>query len=184
MQTGLRVSRGGFVVIKLLVNGTVCLLVRRNLKWKDVNLIGGHLKDRDQGNLMRAAYRELWEEVPSIRNMTDLSLKPLTGEVRYGPVLSRSVGEETNYEVQFFLLRMEGDATSLLNNLGARSLNVLIPQNTILRNENGRVSGLILFLDRILPGGVEGVPLSSEANLKPRGRWAERRHDQLEFAWN
>jgi len=41
MQTGLRVSRGGFVVIKLLVNGIVCLLVRRNLKWKDVNLIGG-----------------------------------------------------------------------------------------------------------------------------------------------
>jgi len=184
MQASPRVSRGGFVVIKLLVNGIVCLLVRKNLKWKDVNLIGGHEKERDQNSLTRAAYRELWEEVPSIRNMADLSLQPLTSEVRYGPVLSRSVGQETNYEVQFFLLKINGNPTNLLNNLGARTLNVLIPQEEILKNENGRVSGLILFLNRILPEGIAGIPLSSPSNLNPTGRWADRRHDQLEFAWS
>lgn len=184
MQTDIRTSRGGFVVIKLLVNGAICLLVRKNLKWKDVNLIGGHEKDRDQGSLMRAAQRELWEEVPSIRNMSDLSLQPLTDEVLYGPVLSRSVDRETNYEVQFFLLRIDGNPTNLLNNLGARTLNVLVPQEEILRNESGRVSGLILFLDRILSGGIAGIPLSSQLNLTPVGRWAERQHDQLAFAWN
>lgn len=183
METDIRISRGGFVVIKLLVNGVVCLLVRKNLKWKDVNLIGGHEKDRDQGSLMKAAQRELWEEVPSIRDMSDLVLVPLTGEVRYGPVLSRSVGQETSYEVQFFLLRMDGNPANLLNNLGVRTLNVLISQDEILRNENGRVSGLISFLNRTVPSGIAGIPLSSQLNIKPFGRWAEKQHDQLAFAW-
>src|SRR5258708_8445109 len=183
MKTDLRVSRGGFVVIKLLVNGRVCLLVRKNLKWKDLNLIGGHEKERDQGRLIRAAQRELWEEVPSIRDMPDLTLEPLTEEVRYGPVLSRSVGQETNYEVQFFVLRIGGNPTSLLNNLGTRTMNVLIPQEEILRNDSTRISGLISFLNRILPGGIAEIALSSPLNLKPVGRWAEKQRDQLEFVW-
>jgi hypothetical protein len=183
MKTDLRISRGGFVVIKLLVNGTVCLLVRKNLKWKDLNLIGGHEKERDQGRLIRAAQRELWEEVPSIRDMPDLTLEPLTEEVRYGPVLSRSVGQETNYEVQFFLLRIGGNPTSLLNNLGTRTMNVLIPQEEILRNDSTRISGLISFLNRILPGRIAEIALSSPLNLKPVGRWAEKQRDQLEFVW-
>jgi hypothetical protein len=183
MKADLRISRGGFVVIKLLVNGTVCLLVRKNLKWRDLNLIGGHEKDRDQGRLIRAAQRELWEEVPSIRDMSDINLEPLTKEVRYGPVLSRSAGLETNYEVQFFLLRIGGNPTDLLDNLGARTLNVLVPQEEILRNDNGRVSGLISFLDRTVPGGIPGIALSSSLNLKPVGRWAEKQQGQLQFAW-
>jgi hypothetical protein len=183
MQTDLRISRGGFIVIKLLVSGTVCLLLRKNLKWKDVNLIGGHEKDRDRGSLMRAAQRELWEEVPSSRDMPDLYLEPLTPEVQYGPVLSRSVGRETKYEVQFFLLKIGANPSDLLNRLGARTLNVLVPQEDILRNTSGRVSGLISFLNQIVPGGIEGITMSSPLNLKPVGRWADRKRGQLEFAW-
>jgi hypothetical protein len=183
MKTDLRISRGGFVVIKLLVNGTICLLVRKNLKWKDLNLIGGHEKKRDQGKLIRAAERELWEEVPSIRDIPNLSLEPLTDEVQYGPVLSRSVGQETNYEVQFFLLRIGGNPKNLLDNLGTRTMNVLVPQEEILRNDSARVSGLILFLNRIVSGGITGIALSSPMNLEPVGRWAEMQRDQLEFVW-
>jgi hypothetical protein len=183
MQNGTRISRGGFVLIKLLVNGRVCLLLRKNLKWKDVNLIGGHEKDRDQGRLIKAAQRELWEEVPSIRNMIDLSLEPLTAEVRYGPVFSRSAGQQTYYDVQFFLLRIGSNPSNVLDNLGARTLNVLVPQEDILRDESGRVSGLVKFLNRTVAGGIEGVPLSTPNNLMPSGRWAGGRQDQLEFAW-
>src|SRR6476660_8760636 len=132
MAVGMRISRGGFVIIKLLIDDEVCLLLRKNPKWKDVNLIGGHEKDRDQGNLEKTALRELWEEVPSIRSMSDFSLVPLTTESKYGPVFSRSVGQDTVYLVQYFLLRIARDPSSLLDNLGLRTRNVLVSQSDLL----------------------------------------------------
>jgi hypothetical protein len=62
-------------------------------------------------------------------------------------------------------------------------MNVLIPQEEILRNDSTRISGLISFLNRILPGGIAEIALSSPLNLKPVGRWAEKQRDQLEFVW-
>jgi hypothetical protein len=63
VSDNLRISRGGFVVIKLIINSDVFLLLRKNPKWDDLNLIGGHEKDRDRGSLLKTALRELWEEV-------------------------------------------------------------------------------------------------------------------------
>ena len=182
MSGSVRTSRGGFVVIKLLIDDEVCLLLRKNPKWKDVNLIGGHEKDRDQGNLERTALRELWEEVPSIRSMSNYSLEPLADEVEYGPVFSRSVGLETLYRIQYFLLRIVGDPMFLLDNLGARTRNILVSQVDILQNTSSRVSGLIVFLDQVLPNGIHGIPLSSSVNIRSSGRWSKRSVDQIEFS--
>ena len=117
-------------------------------------MIGGHQKGRDQENLARTAVRELWEEVPSIRGNVDYSLEALTEEVSYGPVVSRSVGAETLYLIQYFLLRISGNPTYLLENLGARTRNVLIAESELLRDRSGRISGLVWFLDKLLPGGI------------------------------
>jgi hypothetical protein len=180
MAQDLRTSRGGFVVVKLMIDGTICLLLRRNLKWKDLNLIGGHEKPRDQGNLARAAQRELWEEVPSVRNMDGLHLQPLTAELNMGPVFSRSAGEDTYYEIQFFLLKIEHDPTSLLEGLGVRTKNVLIPESDVLR-KGVRVSRLVSFLDENVPEGIPAIPLSSPVNIHPKSGWARRFREQLEI---
>jgi hypothetical protein len=182
MAVGMRISRGGFVIIKLLIDDEVCLLLRKNPKWKDVNLIGGHQKDRDQGNLERTALRELWEEVPSIRTMTNYSLEPLVSEMEYGPIFSRSVGLETLYRIQYFLLRISEDPIYLLDNLGSRTRNVLVRQVDIIQNTSSRVSGLIMFLNRALPSGIQGIPLSSPINIRSSGRWMKRSIDQIEFS--
>ena len=181
MATELRVSRCGFVVIKLLVDDNICLLLRRNPKWKDFNLVGGHEKDRDQGDLARTALRELWEEVPSVRTMSNISLEPLGGEAKYGPVFSRSGGAPTLYLVRYFLLRIAGEPAHLLDNLGPRTRNVLVTQSDLLQNSSGRISGLAMFLNEFLPGGIQGISLSSPINVRSSGRWS-RPLGQLEFS--
>jgi 8-oxo-dGTP pyrophosphatase MutT (NUDIX family) len=78
-------------------------LMRVDPKWKDINFIGGHEKDRDSGNFERTARRELWEEVPSIRDYREFDVVPLTTELYYGPIESRSKGGTVEYELRFFL---------------------------------------------------------------------------------
>jgi 8-oxo-dGTP pyrophosphatase MutT (NUDIX family) len=136
MSAEIRTSRGGFVVIKLLVDDEVCLLLRKNPKWKDLNLVGGHEKPRDQGDLEKTALREMWEEVPSVRTMSNLSLEPLGNEAKYGPVFSRSVGVETLYMVRYFLLRISGNPSHLLDALGAKTRNILVGQSDLLQNQD------------------------------------------------
>lgn len=65
MVVDLRVSRGAFIVIKLLVEERTFLLLRKNARWRDLNLIGGHEKDRDNGSLLKTAQRELWRRCHS-----------------------------------------------------------------------------------------------------------------------
>lgn len=52
-------SRCAFVVIKLRIAGEDYFLMRRDPDWRDVSFIGGHASERDNGNLERAARREL-----------------------------------------------------------------------------------------------------------------------------
>src|SRR5882672_9052579 len=137
-----RKSRVGFVVIKLHVGGTAYFLMRLNSKWKDVNFIGGHAKTRDLENLATTARRELWEEVPSIRTYTSLELMPLTKEVHYGPIRSRSRGEDVEYELQFFLLKFDHPPQLLVEALSLRSKNVWVTQEELIHPGRFRVSGL------------------------------------------
>jgi 8-oxo-dGTP pyrophosphatase MutT (NUDIX family) len=171
-------TRGGFVVIKLIVDGRPQFLVRKNPKWKDLNLIGGHEKARDQCSLQRTALRELWEEVPSVRKLKDIHLVPLTNPRTYGPVFSRSAAREKQYELQFFLLRIDSDPAPLLEGLSRRTKNILVPQDRLVKSATYRVSGLIQFLDDLLPNGIASIPLSSSVPVRCPDAW---RHDQLEM---
>lgn len=160
-----RKSQTAFVVIKLCISATPYYLMRFNRKWGDVNFIGGHLKDRDAGNYETAARRELWEEVPSIRSYTPLVLDPITKLVRYGPIYSRSKGGNVEYDIQFFLLRLQHSPHILIDELSDRTMNVWVPQNDLLKQNRFRLSGLVRFLDEIFPGGLSRVPYSFDEEV-------------------
>jgi hypothetical protein len=180
VNDSIRTSRAAFVIIKLVVSNDVYLLLRKNVKWNDLNFVGGHQKERDQGSLVRTAQRELWEEVPSIRGIVNTHLVPVTDEVLYGPVYSRSVGRETIYRVQFFRLAFEQQPTSLIQKLSTRSRNVLVPEQRLFLQNSIRISGLIKFLHERLAGGIASIPVSSPTNLHPPAWWSGQ-VDQLEL---
>lgn len=183
MTAAPRKSRVGFVVIKLRVGETVFYLMRVNSKWKDINFIGGHDKRRDSGNLMSTARRELWEEVPSLRGYPRLNLEALSGVVRYGPVLSRSKGDQVEYEVQFFLLKIDQSPAALVELLSSRTRNVWVSEEELAHPGKYRLSSLVKLLDRVVPGGIRNIPFSSATNMSDWRSYFEPQDDiQLKFA--
>lgn len=179
-----RKARIGLTVVKALVADVPYLLMRANPQWKDISFIGGHEKARDGGDLQKTARRELWEEVPSIRSYTDFLLEPLTPELHYGPVHSRSRGDQADYEVQFFLLRIDSSPTIFVRSLGSRTRNIWIPEYDLLGSAKYRLSGYVELLDQNLSGGLRAIPYSFVSDLRPLTRHFEAARDssQLQFA--
>jgi len=160
MNNQARKSRCGFVVIKFRVNDECYYLMREDPRWKDVNFIGGHECSRDGGSLERTARRELLEEVPSVRLVSDVELVPLTDEVVYGPVYSRSAESQVEYILDFFRLKFVNDPRPMLEAAGPRTHNKLIRERALLVQGTYRVSKLVGFLGDILRGGLELIPCS------------------------
>jgi hypothetical protein len=183
MTAAHRKSRVGFVVIKLSVGDAVYYLMRANSKWKDINFIGGHDKRRDGGDLKNTARRELWEEVPSLRRYPILVLEPLSSVIQYGPVLSRSKGDQVEYEVQFFLLKIDRSPAMLVELLSSRTRNVWVPEEELMAPNRYRLSNLVQLLNQIVPGGVRNIPFSSATNMSGWRSYFEPKDDaQLRFA--
>ena len=182
-MTGSKKSVVGFAIVKIAVAGTAYFLMRLNPKWRDVNFVGGHAKERDAGNLERTARGELWEEVPSIRRYNEFHLEPLTSKIHYGPIDSLSRGGTVEYELQFFLACIERSPEMLVETLGSRSKNIWVPQHELLFQRRLRVSGLVRFLHDVYPGGLDNIPYSSGTDLGPMKDLIVRMDGkQLEFA--
>jgi hypothetical protein len=179
----IRVSRVGLVVIKLCAQGAPYYLMRLNQKWKDVNFIGGHEKPRDVGNLAKTARRELWEEVPSIRSDVKFHLEPLTREVHHGPIVSKSKGINVEYQLQFFLLKIDSSPESLVEMISVRSKNVWVTEDELISQTRFRVSGLVAVLHHLLPVGLTSIPYSFPADLTSiHRRFRQVSSEQLELA--
>jgi hypothetical protein len=164
-MNGPRQSVVGFAVVKLAVAGMPFYLMRLNAKWKDISFIGGHVKDRDAGSLETTTRRELYEEVPSIRHYDKITLEQLTPRIQFGPVKSLSRHELVNYELQFFLVRLEQSPEAMVHMLGAKSKNVWVSQYDLLQSGRYRIAQLVYLLDRTYPGGLDKIPYSSSINL-------------------
>ncbi len=177
----IRKSRVGLVVIKLRIEHDPWYLMRYNEKWRDVSFIGGHQKDRDHENLERTAKRELWEEVPAIRAGLISTLIPLVGPLNYGPVHSRSRGDLAEYEVAFFLLKIESNPSQMLERLGSRTKNLLVSESELLGAARFPISGYVALLRDSLDDGLRSIAFSNDADLanRPIGRSAI---DQYEFS--
>jgi hypothetical protein len=182
-MTAYKKSTVGFAVVKLAVAGTPYFLMRLNPKWKDINFIGGHAKERDARSLEMTARREFWEEVPSIRHYDVFRLEPLTPIMQYGPIKSLSRGFEVEYELQFFLVKIDQSPETMVEMLGSRTKNVWIAQHELLYPRRFRISGLVEFLNRAFPGGLEAIPYSSPTDLGIiRERFERLQGKQIEFA--
>ena len=103
----MRTSDLALVLIRLTIQSEPHLLLVRHRKWGDWSLVGGHLEADERADWARAARRECNEELAPLRYGEDFLLLPMLDRpVRWGPVPSRSAGNElTTYTAQFFALR-------------------------------------------------------------------------------
>lgn len=158
-------SRLGFVVIKLRLDGETYFLLRKDDAWQDLSLIGGHEQPRDGNSLKRAARRELLEEVPAFRAFKDVELLPLTENLSYGPVYSKSAQRDVQYTMSFFLLRFLNDPNVVLESLGPRSSNLLVRENDLLADQRVRTSEPLKRLNDAHKGGLHAIPYSWSEDL-------------------
>ena len=165
MSDSPRLSRLGFALIKFKIDGESVYLMREDHRWNDVSLIGGHEQPRDNSNLMRAARRELLEEVPAFRSFKNFELSPLTGEVAHGPVFSASANAQMRYTVRFFHVGFGSNPSRILEALSERSPNVLIREQDLRAESTYRVAELVRVLERALEGGLTAVPFSWREDL-------------------
>lgn len=165
MSGSIRQSRIGLAVIKLRIDGERVFLMRRDRRWNDISFVGGHEEPRDNSSLVRAARRELLEEVPAFRAFTEFTLAPMTGEVTHGPVHSASAGTEVKYALQFFHVQFLSSPASIVQTLGARSANMLMREDELRTERRFKVAEWVRLLDRAVNGGLLGIPFSWRQDL-------------------
>jgi ADP-ribose pyrophosphatase YjhB (NUDIX family) len=165
MNTEAQTSRCGFVVIKFRIRGESHYLMRKNLKWRDISFVGGHINERDNESLMRAARRELLEEVPSLRTQKSIKLVPLVDQVAYGPIYSPSAKQNRDYCFAFFLVEFGTNPLNALEQVGHRSLNVLVAERELLDPKKYVVAGLVQLLHETQKGGLQSIPYSWDEDL-------------------
>ena len=161
-----RETRCAFVVIKLKINNRDYLILRRDKDWNDLNLIGGHQEEKDNGKFQRTARRELFEELSALRGKAEVALKPITKPIGYGPVWSQSAKRESFYQLMFYLARLDTEPSTLQKTLSPQSMNFLVDceslRGAIKRKE---VSGLVELLESEVRGGLEAIPYSGDHDL-------------------
>lgn len=165
MNMDTKKSHCGFVVIKLRLKGESYYLMRKNLKWRDISFIGGHANAKDNGSLLRAARRELLEEVPSLRGHESLTLVPLLNEITHGPLYSPSAQQNVDYRFGFYLLKFGVDPRDALDHVGQRSLNLLVSEQELLEPQKYQIAALIKLLHETQPGGLASIPYSWDEDL-------------------
>lgn len=164
-EAHIRFVRVGFVVVKLRAGEDSFFLLRYNPKWHDLNLIGGHEDPKDAGNLERTARRELREEVPLIRMLSEYRLQKLIDPVRHGPIFSKSQNVNSIYEAYFYLLLIEDSPAPLVHMLTSRSKNLWVEQRNLTGKSRFRLSNYIGILNENVTGGLRSIPYSSTSNL-------------------
>ena len=165
-MTNCRETRCAFVVIKLKIDDKDYFILRRDKDWNDLNLIGGHQEERDNGKFERTAKREMFEELSALRGKAHVALKPISEPFRYGPVWSHSAKCESLYQLMFYVAELDTEPSVLEKTLGERSMNYLVDsaslKGAIQRKD---VSAFLELLESKVPGGLEAIPYSWDCDL-------------------
>jgi 8-oxo-dGTP pyrophosphatase MutT (NUDIX family) len=127
-----RQSDLALVLARVSIDGIAHWLLRRHPKWGDWSLVGGHVEPDEVDDWMRAATREVDEELAPLRCGIDLMVEPLLDDsTHWGPVASRSAhGTPTHYSVRWYHMRFLGDAAECLRRLPPDDF-ALIPESEI-----------------------------------------------------
>ena len=161
-----RETRCAFVVIKLKIDNKDYFILRRDKDWNDLNLIGGHQEEKDNGRFQRTAKREMFEELSALRGKAAVVLKPITEPICYGPVWSQSAKCESVYQLMFYLARLDTDPRNLEKTLSAQSMNFLIDGESLKGAiERKDVSAFLELLESEVRGGLEAIPYSCDGDL-------------------
>lgn len=161
-----RKTRCAFVVIKLKIHNRDYLVLRRDKDWNDLNLIGGHQEEKDNGRFNRTAKREMFEELSALRGKAEVALEPITEPVSYGPVWSQSAKRESLYQLMFYSARLDAHPSILEKTLSAQSMNFLVDCESLKGAiERKDVSALLELLESEVPGGLDAVPYSWDRDL-------------------
>lgn len=119
------------VIIRFLVDGVSYHLFRRNYKWNDWSLVGGHVEPGEENLWDVTAAREVEEEMQGLKHKENFSLVPLLWlPVMWGPVMSKHANVLTNYRTQFFALKFLVDPLGLLKNLPKEDFK-LVPETMV-----------------------------------------------------
>lgn len=140
--------------------------MRKDLRWKDINFIGGHEKKEDRYDLKKTARRELLEEIPALRGREIFTLTQLTRKLEYGPLFSLSAGHKKKYILQFYILKLSKSPDRLLKSLCGRTKNVLIDKKELIKPKKRQISGIVKLLDGSLPCGINSIPYTREEDLR------------------
>lgn len=161
-----RETRCAFVVIKLKIDSKDYFILRLDKDWNDLNLIGGHQTEKDNGRFTRTARREMFEELSALRGKADVALEPITEEIHYGPVWSQSAQCESLYQLMFYSAKLHTDPSVLEKTISAQTMNFLVDveslEGAIDRQD---VSVFLKLLQSEVPGGLESIPYSLEGDL-------------------
>ncbi len=161
-----RETRCAFVVIKLKIDDKDYFILRRDKDWNDLNLIGGHQEEKDNGRFKRTAKREMFEELSALRGKAQVELEPITELIRYGPVWSQSAKCESLYHLMFYVAQWQSDPSALEKTLSERSMNFLIDSESLKgAMERKDVSAFLKVLESKVRGGLEAIPYSWESDL-------------------
>ena len=165
-MTSCRKTRCAFVVIKLKIYNKDYFILRRDKDWNDLNLIGGHQEEKDNGRFKRTARREMFEELSALRGNAEVELTPITEPIYYGPVWSQSAKCESLYQLKFYLAQLDTNPGILEKTLSAQSMNFLVDWES-LKGAMARkdVSAFVKVLESKVQGGLEAIPYSWDQDL-------------------
>jgi hypothetical protein len=162
-QATVRSSHVAYVLAKLSVRGVDYLLLNAHHKWGDWSLPGGHVEVSD-ASWQAAAAREISEELAPLMYGRDVEVRPdEIGCLKWGPIPSRSAGgAPTKYEARCYTLRFKSDPRACLAMLPKDEF-MLVSIGTL--ENDPRVSSVVGRTATLLPGGLQQLPLSWEADL-------------------
>jgi hypothetical protein len=160
----MRHSELAHVVIRVPFGKQRYLLLRKNRKWHDWSLVGGHVEPGEEGDWACTAIRECEEELAPLKYMTDFIVVPLLRQpIRWGPVASRSAhGALTCYTAQLFALEFRRSPEECLARLPSEDF-LMMPEERVPYANSG--AGFLDVIRRGLPTGFSQVPVSWQGTI-------------------
>jgi hypothetical protein len=156
------------VIIPLRIDHEKLFLLRRNTKWKDWGLVGGHVEPSEEGRWKAAAIRECEEELAPLKNDKDFLLFALPGwPITWGPIESKSAGgAPTCYTSKFFSLKFLKSGEKCLNELPPNDF-ALISEKAArgMVKTSESTDEILKIVDSSLDGRLKDIPFSWPMNI-------------------
>jgi len=156
------------IIIPLRIDQEKFFLLRKNTKWSDWGLVGGHVEPSEEGRWKTTAIRESDEELAPLKNGKDFSLFAIPEwPVTWGPIESKSAdGVPTCYTSKFFSLKFLKNAEKCLNELPSSDF-ALMSERSVreIVKTSEPTDEILKIVDSALSGRLNEIPLAWPMNI-------------------